>query len=265
MSTALLERISLRFPRQDDPFSRMFSQWLQVLGMERKTRLELNSPGIDLFPKIQLDFWTENLSGVKVDFLLSNGETYTIDVENTTGESRKSPHFYTPLPIEQVLQRLTDRGIRLAGADHIGCNLPWFAGGYHPKVRALRENLCRACLYHRFPTGEAWDFILPGTVAEIDGREPVDYSRTRRPKFEIVSFEKTSMPLVQLDLQLKGSYEMLSELFPEALNDPDLSNLWIYLVNPYGIDVCIVANPFFEGDWSDFFKGCRIGTADLVQ
>jgi hypothetical protein len=258
MSMAILERIILRFPRQDDPFPRLFSQWLQVLGKERETGLELNSPGIDLFPKVQLDFRAENLSGVRVDFLLSNGETVAIDVENTNGESRKSPHFYTPLPIEQALQRLTEHGITLAGADHIGCNLPWFAGGYHPKVRVLRENLCRACLYHRFPTGEAWDFILPGTVEEIDGQEPINYSRTRRPKFEIVSFEKASTPLVQLDLQLTASYELLSELFPEALNDPELSNLWIYLMNPYGIDVCIVANAASGGDWSDFFNGCRI-------
>jgi hypothetical protein len=86
----------------------------------------------------------------------------------------------------------------------------------------------------------------------------VDYSRIRRPKFEVVSFEKSSIPLVQFDIQLNASYETLLKLFPEALNAPNLRNLWIYLENPYGIDVCVVANPYSEEDWSDFFKNSRL-------
>jgi hypothetical protein len=258
MNSPFLERILLKFPGQDDPFPDLLSEWLQVLGTWQGSRLEINSSGEDFYPKIQLDFAAKDQSGVRVDFVLSNGTAHSIGIENTSGVNKQSPHAYSHLPIEPVLLRLAEHGITPAGMDHAGCNLPWFAEGIHPRIQTLREILCRACLYHRFPTGEAWDFILPGRVEEIDGSEPVDYSRTRHPKFEIVSFEKTSIPLVQFDLQLKTSYETLRELFPEGLNDPDLRNLWIYLVNPFGIDVCFVANEVSKGDWSEFFKGCRI-------
>lgn len=136
--------------------------------------------------------------------------------------------------------------------------MPWFAAGLHPQVSSLRSKLTEACLYYRFPTGEAWDFIIPGNEAEIAGKKPVGYSRVRRPKFEIVSFEKSSIPLVQFDVQLNSRYETLLSLFPEALNDPDFRNLWIYLENPYNIDICIVPNEADDKDWSAFFKDSRL-------
>ena len=253
-----LEKIILRFPAQDDPFPLKFSKWIKVLGAEQGDWLELNSSKEDFYPKILLDFRAEGLPGVRVDFSLSGGETFFVSLENVTGENRQSPHAYSYLTIEQVIQRLAERGIALVGVDHVGCNLPWFASGLHPQIRSLREKLILACLYHRFPTGEAWDFILPGDLEEIGWEKPVDYSRIRRPKFEVVSFEKSSIPLVQFDVQLNASYEMLLDLFPEALNAPNLRNLWIYLENPYGIDVCVVANPYSEEDWSDFFKNSRL-------
>jgi len=64
----------------------------------------------------------------------------------------------------------------------------------------------------------------------------------RRPKFEIVSFDKASTPLLQLDIQMNTSYEILLGLFPEALVYPLIRNLWIYLENPYGLDICLVVN-----------------------
>lgn len=80
----------------------------------------------------------------------------------------------------------------------------------------------------------------------------------RRPKFEIVSFDKASTPLLQLDIQMNTSYEILQGLFPEALDDPLICNLWIYLEYPYGLDICLVANGFSEKDWSSYFAGSRI-------
>jgi hypothetical protein len=113
-------------------------------------------------------------------------------------------------------------------------------------------------LYHRFPSGEPWDFIIPGNRDEIARQEAVDYTMVRRPKFEIVSFEKASTPLLQFDIQMNTSYEILQGLFPEALDDPLIRNLWIYLENPYGLDICLVANEFSEKDWSGYFAGSRI-------
>ena len=53
-------------------------------------------------------------------------------------------------------------GMKLIGIDHLGVNLPWFDPGPHPRILRLRETVKAQCLYHRYPTGEPWDFILPG-------------------------------------------------------------------------------------------------------
>jgi hypothetical protein len=162
------------------------------------------------------------------------------------------------MKLDQVIERLNHSGIRLVGIDHVGFNLPWFSSGVHPRILQLREELSSYCLYHRFPSGEPWDFIIPGNRDEIACREAVDYTMVRRPKFEIVSFDKASTPLLQLDIQMNTNYEILQGLFPEALDDPLICNLWIYLENPYGLDICLVANGFSEKDWSSYFAGSRI-------
>jgi hypothetical protein len=128
----------------------------------------------------------------------------------------------------------------------------------HPKILQLREKLSPCCLYHRFPTGEPWDFIIPGDEDEILNHKAVDYSEVRRPKFELVSFENASTPLVQLDISVNARYERFFELFPESLNDQELRNIWVYLESPYAVDVCLVINESSEDDWSDFFKECRL-------
>jgi len=142
--------------------------------------------------------------------------------------------------------------------DHAGINLPWFSQGLHPVIQSLREALAASCLYHQFPSGEPWDFIIPGDVEEIRQVKPVEYNTTRRPKFELVSFETDSKPLVQFDLGVDAGYEVFQPLFPEALNDPQFHNIWIYLENPLPLDVCLVINQFGSADWSPFFKDSRL-------
>jgi (p)ppGpp synthase/HD superfamily hydrolase len=95
-------------------------------------------------------------------------------------------------------------------------------------------------------------------LEEINGHKNIDYTKVRRPKFEVVSFEKDSTPLIQFDFHFNTSYEKLVEIFPEALVDSKIRNIWIYLENPYEIDVCLVANESSESDWSEFFEGSRI-------
>jgi hypothetical protein len=148
--------------------------------------------------------------------------------------------------------------VKLVGIDHGGFNLPWFSSGLHPDILGLREHLSSRCLYHKFPTGEPWDFIIPGDTHEIVRRKSVDYDRNRRPKFEVVSFEKASTPIIQFDILVNANYETFAQLFPESLLDTELRNSWVYLENPYSIDVCLVINEFSEGDWSAFFKDCRL-------
>lgn len=258
MNAPFLEKITLKFPAEDNPFGWIFSQWMKVLGENSDSFINLNCSAANYFPKIWLDFFAEGLAEVRVEFALSSGEVYSLSLVNITGENRQSPHAYAHITGDDFARRLAQENLALVGIDHAGCNLPWFAEGLHPQIAWLRDQLSKGCLYHLFPTGEAWDFILPGDTEEIRDQKPIDYTHTRRPKFEIVSFEKSSTPLVQFDVQLNASYEQLLELFPESLNDPGLRNLWIYLENPYDIDLCVVANPYSAGDWSDFFKTSRL-------
>ena len=259
MNTPFLEKIMIKFCGPGEVLASELVGFFQPSGQRYDTRIKINRSDPLFHPVIFLDFQPRSSSTVIVDFTLSDQQMISVVVENSTGEIRQSPHSYRRIGMADVQHRLAAAGIRLAGIDHAGFNLPWFDPGLHPTIVQLREQLSASCLYHRFPTGEAWDFIIPGDADEITGNKVVDYGRIRRPKFEIVSFEKASTPLVQFDLQLDACYETLRGLFPEGLDDPGLRNLWVYLENPYGVDICLVANEIGTGDWSHFFKGSRIG------
>jgi hypothetical protein len=254
---AHLERIVLRFPGTDCGFAQALVATVEGLGRREGSvrRLSRSQPGF--YPELLLDPCSDG-AGVVAEFRLSDGQVLSLAVENTTGVTKASPHAYTPVRLEAVRRRLDALGARVLGIDHAGVNLPWFSGGVHPRIGELRERLRVRCLYHRFPTGEPWDFILPGDEDEIAGRRAVDYARVRRPKFELVSFAKASTPLVQFDVGVNVGYERLAGCFPEALPDPGLGNLWVYLEAPYPLDVCLVIGEAGEGDWSDFFDGFRL-------
>jgi len=184
----------------------------------------------------------------KVLFL--NGNTIEVPIKNTTGRVKKSPHEYKPLSIEEVVFR--HKGVKIVEIDHIGFNLPWF-DGIHPDILKLRTQLSDKSVYKLFPTGEPWDFILPASEKEIHDQETLDYAVVRRPKFEIVSFDKSSRPLIQFDVLLKKTGKELSELFPEGIFDSGHNNVWVYLKNPYDLDICLVLNEWKKGDWGEFF------------
>jgi hypothetical protein len=252
-----LESIVIRFPGTDCGFAPDLASMLEGLGRQEGGVLRLTRSRPSFYPELLLDPYSGG-HGVVAGFRLSNGEILSVRVENVTGLTKPSPHVYTPLRLETVRQRLAALGARVLGIDHAGINLPWFSGGLHPRILDLRERLRAGCLYHRFPSGEGWDFILPGDEDEIAGRRAVDYARVRRPKFELVSFAKASTPLVQFDIGVNVGYKRLAQRFPEALPDPALRNIWIYLENPYPVDVCLVIGEFSERDWSDFFRGFRL-------
>lgn len=256
MPQDVLEEVIIRFPGSAPGFRGQLALLLGALGQNEGGVLHLRASEPGFWPRVSLDL--VGGLGVVADFVLTGGETISVPVENTTGQTRANPQAYLHLGIEEVQRRFAAAGIRVVGADHVGINLPWFAPGLHPRIQYLREKLAPCCLYHRFPSGEPWDFILPGDGDEISRRRPVDYARTRRPKFELVSFDKDSTPLVQLDVQVNAGYAEFSRLFPEALGDPGLRNVWVYLESPFGVDVCLVLNEFSARDWSDFFAGARL-------
>jgi hypothetical protein len=253
----ILEKIVIRFPSANHGLTDSLEWLLSLFGRRDNHVLELTRSNESYYPIISLDFLADNPTCC-VDFIVSTGDVMTVKIENTTGAVRRSPHSYQHIDIASVKQRLEISKIHLTGIDHVGFNLPWFLPGLHPTIIQLREQLSSVCLYHTFPTGEAWDFILPGDEAEIGSTKAVDYTQVRRPKFEIVSFEKASTPLIQIDLSVDAKYEYFSRLFPEALNDSDMRNIWIYLETPYAVDICLVLNETSQNDWSDYFKGFRL-------
>jgi hypothetical protein len=72
-----------------------------------------------------------------------------------------------------------------------------------------------------------------------------------------VSFEKSSKPIIQIDCITTIDYKKLKALFPEAIADDELKNVWVYLDNPYELDICLVLNEP-GSDWSSFFEGNRL-------
>jgi hypothetical protein len=257
MTSALLERIELRLPGTHPEFHGRLLSVLADLGTTDAAGLSFSVSQRDFYPRIRIAFDSPETVPI-ADFHLSGGGIPSVRIENTTGLERRNPLPYRPLALDDAVRRLANAGWKISGADHIGFNLPWFGPGLHPRIAELRQRLAAACLYHTYPTGEPWDFILPGDGEEIAGRRPVDYSATRRPKFELVSFDGASTPLVQIDVGVNASFEVLSSKFPEAIADTELRNIWVYLENPYPIDVCLVIGERAEGDWSGYFTGRRL-------
>ena len=215
-------------------------------------------PSNELFlPTISIDAKSTETFAI-ADFEFMSNDILTVYITNITEGDKRNPLPYRHIELEDVSDRIVRNGMAVVGIDHMGFNLPWFNNGVHPAIADLRSRLKGTCLYHSFPSGEPWDFIIPGELAEIRRRKAVDYDKIRKPKFEIVSFDKTSVPLVQIDVTSNMTYAELSSLFPEALHDPSMKNMWIYIRNPCDIDLCLVLNESTEGDWSSYFKGHRI-------
>jgi hypothetical protein len=252
----VLERITLRLPGTGPDFHGPLLNLLSPLGSSAPCRLEFTPSDSAFFPRISMEFDSPERNASAKFF--HSGKDTCVRIENITGREKKNPVPYRHLAVEEASGRISAAGWRIRCVDHVGFNLPWFGADLHPRIRELRAELADTCLYHTYPGGEPWDFILPGTAAEISGSRAVDYSSLRRPKFELVSFDGASTPLIQIDLHLDARFEEFCRLFPKALADRGLNNIWIYLENPYSVDVCLVLNGESPGDWSGFFRGCRL-------
>lgn len=249
---AVLKEIGIVLPGREPAFGRAFLDCLAAFGTLEGDCCRLSPSDARYLPAVSLRLG--DVAVASAEFIGDRGRR-DIALANTTGLDRASPHRYERISLREYARR--SAALRLAALDHVGFDLPWF-DGVHPEVLKLRAALAGSCAYYRFPSGEDWDFILPATAAEIAGPEP-DLSHVRRPKFEIVSIDTVSAPIVQVDVVTGEAYHDLVRVFPEALADPRWRNIWVYLDNPYGIDLCFVLN---EGggpaDWSPFFQGHRL-------
>jgi hypothetical protein len=253
----VLVEIVVKFPSSDVAFNSKILAQLDKVGLNDNGELRIKSSNDDFYPRISIDTNSENKK-VLAEFRTSKDCTHEVLIRNTTGIEKKSPLKYTHLSIDDIADRFKKNGITINDIDHVGFNLPWFSSGIHLLIGNLRHNFASKCLYYKFPTGEPWDFIIPGSVHEILRLDEVDYSKKRTPKFEIVSFDASSTPLIQFDVQCNKKYEVFSQIFPEAIRDNQFKNIWIYVENPYNMDVCFVLNETSRSDWSSYFKESRI-------
>ncbi len=232
------------------------SKFIQLFNNTELLNGVINFPNKtgDYSPSIFLEFG--DVSDLTVSFLSDKEELLQIPVTNETGETWESPHDYSPLTLEEFIERLESRRIEFQYYDHLGINLPW-KKDLHPRLVEAIKVLKNICLLHSFPENDNWYFIIPGSEEEVLSKTEIDYSLDRKPKFEFVNFLKCSIPILQIDLATNVKYEVVREMFPEGIFDDNLRNLWVYISNDAGIDICFVLNEMGNG-WTSFFDGCRI-------
>ena len=252
-----LEDVIFSFGKDSIEFSNSFINLFQNVIITDNNKKYLMRSDDNYFPRVQID-----ISGVKkkvqARFVLDDGKKYTIPIKNETNVTKESEEKYSHLELKDLLNRFHSYDINISKIDHIGFNLPWFSEGIHPKIKKLRKILYNKSLYHTFPSGEPWDFILPAKKEEINCSITTDYSLIRKPKIELVSFEKCSIPIIQFDVCCTYSKNKFKTAFPEGIYDINLGNIWVYLKNPFNIDICLVLNEDYEGDRSKYFENSRL-------
>lgn len=240
-----LSSICLLFPKLTNLFFEEFSSLLPSLTTQKNSRF---------FPNIRIE--ETNVDLVTAKFCLDKQDSFSVPIENITNQQKKSCYKYKAISLADLTDRIGKEFCK--SIDHLGFNLPWFEKSIHPEILKIRQKLKDKCLYHLYPSGENWDFIIPGSLEEISRKKEVDYSLIRRPKFEIVSFDICSTPLIQFDVSLSYKFEELVKIFPEAIHVNELRNMWVYLKNPLRIDICLVLNETKDKDWSAFFEKSRM-------
>lgn len=218
-------------------------------------RINFPSFHISYVPVIELDFSSRENFPV-ITFRSDVTVLDQVNLTNQTGETWESAYHYTPIDIAEISNRLKENNIFFEYYDHLGINLPWIKG-LHPDLQRLLKVLNESSLLHSFPNSNDWFFILPGNEKEIQSKKKIDYSIDRKPKFELVNFFTCSTPIIQIDLATNTTYEVLKTLFPESIVDDDLRNLWVYVQNESGSDICLVLNEKGDG-WTKFFEGQRM-------
>lgn len=248
----ILERISIQIGKSSSEFDVNLMSFLSKFGSSDGQKVEFYASNPNYLPKIMFEITDLEVPTVK---FVTEKESTTLGIRNSTGVSKSSPHTYTTIELTQFLERI--KSLNITRLDHIGFDLPWF-NGVHPEISKLRNVLKNQCAYFLWPENEPWDFIIPATQKEIKNPSMMDMNTIRQPKFEIVSIDKVSKPIIQVDFGIKESYELLKDKFPEGLFSDELENVWVYIKNDLGIDICFVINAQADSDWSEFFSNSRL-------
>lgn len=246
-----LESVTIKLPVEEQFSAKLFGV-LSGCGEQSGNIYSVNRTNTDFLPVLNIEFSDIQTPGISFK---CNDLEISKTITNETGQLRLSPHSYKHLTIDEFADRLKNAG-GIKAIDHLGVNFPWF-DGVSPVLIDLRRQLKSKAAYYRFPSGEDWDFILPATKGELKTNN-IDLSIERRPKLELVSFEKSSTPIIQVDCITTIEYTKLKELFPEAISVDELSNVWVYIDNNFGVDICLVLSGPSDTDWSTYFEGFRL-------
>ncbi len=252
----LLQKVTFSFTERYKEFYNQFFALFSNVLKAYNTKYVISSSNDQYYPRVIIESVS---SGDSVIIKFDGSElNEKVIIRNETGVTKESYEKYSAIDLEDLKIRFLKNNIEIIKLDHIGFNLPWFQGGIHPRIQNLRHKLTKKCLYHKYPSGEPWDFILPGTEDEILHQISIDYSLIRKPKIELVSFEKSSIPIIQFDVGGSCKKTHLQEIFPEGLYDQYLGNIWICVKNPFDVDLFIVLGEEHAGDWSNYLKDNRI-------
>lgn len=249
----ILKAFKLVLPDTDKDLKEKIKSFCGSFSEVIENKISFSTSDPNFYPKSFLEFADINIP--QAIFELGD-QKIILEIKNSTGEEKQSPHEYSHLEIDNLLARVQE--LKIVEVDHLGFNLPYFKEGIHPEILSLREKLKNRSLYYTFPNGEPWDFVLPGSKEEIKNQQSIDYQKVRTPKIEIVSFEKSSTPLIQVELEVEEDYQNLITRFPEGIAVNEAKCVWVYIKNPYGIDICFVLNETRKGDWSSYFKNSRL-------
>ena len=239
----LLNKIEIELPDIQTTFKNDFLNFLSNFGVVENNSISFKSSNEEYLPKISLSFSATKTARVRFD-------EKVVEIKNSTNENKKSPYNYSPISLSEFMLRKQELNFEFL--DHVGFDIPWFEG-VHPDIAGLRKSLPKRCFYFLYPTGENWDFIIPAAKEEVSSKE-ITYQAIRRPKFEIVSLDYTSSPIIQFDVSVSENFEQIKQIFPEGIPDNSLKNVWVYIINPYGLDICFVIGHRGKSDWYDFLK-----------
>lgn len=254
-----LQKVLINLPLSESSFEELTSL-LSECGKVNDKTFAVKASKENFLPKLELIF--DSNKSPTIDFY-DKKLILSQPISNQTSETKKSPHNYQHLPLQGVARRIASAG-KITTIDHLGVNFPWFQG-LSPALKDFRNRLPGLAAYFRFPTGQDWDFILPATEQEIHS-DMINLDITRRPKLELVSFEKCSTPIVQIDCITTVNFNRLKELFPEGIVDEELKNVWVYITTDIELDLCLVLNQPTKSDWSSFFSGHRLdGNNSLLE
>ena len=224
---------------------------LLLFGRVSSSGIDFRSSDPQHLPAVSLRF-DDTVTVPQARFYFDDAAEQVVEIVNSTDKTKTNPASYQHISFEQFTERLVP--YNFSRLDHVGFDLPHF-GGVHPQLQEIVSHLARQGAYYKLDTSDPLvGFIIPATAGEIASGQELSFTKPRTPKFEIVSLDKVSTPIVQFDVSLGNRQVDLAALFPEGIYDRKLDNVWVYLSNPYNLDICfVIGNPApFPEDWGHY-------------